>query len=600
MQSFQYTPFVYLPAIAALLSVLLAFYLWDHRKTSGAKSAAVLLLALFVWSTGYCLEVTGVELLTKLFWEKFQYFGIVTLPVALFVFSLEFSGRKSWITTSRLIALLIVPAITLLLVLSNDWHRQIWSEWYLESIGGTSILHLDPGMVFWISSIYNFILLAASTVLIIQASIRRPQTYRGQVASLWAGIIAPWFGYAISSFGLFQIPIDLAPLAFTMTGLAIAWNIYNYHLQNIAPVAFETVIDSMSDALFILDMENKIVDVNPAGQRTLQRSASEIIGHNANEVFIDYSDLIDLYQNAINIREEIALENDSQNHYYELSISPLTDHQDKILGRAIVLHDISDRKRAENAMLLARDQALEASRAKSHFLARVGHELRTPLGVIRGYADLLKEPAYGALSELQIKAVEEIIDSTQRVSDMVSELLDEARLAAGAVQLEIKPFTPALLLKDVQEKLSILAKQKGLALTSNLDPKLPNQLLGDPKRINQMVTNLASNSIKFTKEGEVSVRFYQRGKKQWAMEVTDTGPGIPEEAQENIFEPFRQADGSIARKYGGTGLGLSIVKHLTGMMDGKITVKSKLGVGSTFTITLPLEIQADKLDHLLS
>ena len=599
MQSFQYTPFVYLPAIAALLSVLLAFYLWDHRKTSGAKPAAVLLLALFVWSTGYCLEVMGVELLTKLFWEKIQYFGIVTLPVALLVFSLEFSGRKSWITTSRLIALLVVPAITLLLVLSNDWHRQIWSEWYLESIGGTSILHLEPGMVFWIGSIYNYILLAASTALIIQASIRRPQTYRGQVASLLAGIVVPWFGYAILNFGLFQIPIDLTPLAFTITGLTIAWNIYNYQLQNIAPVAFETVIDSMSDALFILDMENKIVDVNPAGQRTLQRSASEIIGHNANEVFIDYSDLIDLYQNAINIREEIALENDSQNHYYELSISPLTDHQDKILGRAIVLHDISDRKRAENAMLMARDQALEASRAKSHFLARVGHELRTPLGVIRGYADLLKEPAYGALSELQIKAVEEIIDSTQRVSDMVSELLDEARLAAGAVQLEIKPFTPALLLKDVQEKLSILAQQKGLALTSNLDPKLPNQLLGDPKRINQMVTNLASNSIKFTKEGEVSVRFYQRGKKQWALEVTDTGPGIPEEAQENIFEPFRQADGSIARKYGGTGLGLSIVKHLTGMMDGKITVKSEVGVGSTFTITLPLEIQADKLDHQL-
>ncbi len=250
-------------------------------------------------------------------------------------------------------------------------------------------------------------------------------------------------------------------------------------------------------------------------------------------------------------------------------------------------------------MLMARDQALEASRAKSHFLARIGHELRTPLGVIRGYADLLKEPAYGTLSELQAKAVGEIIDSTQRVSDMVSELLDEARLAAGAVQLEIKPFTPALILKDVQEKLSVLAQQKGLALTSVLDPKLPTQLLGDPTRINQMVTNLASNSIKFTKEGEVSLRFYQRSKKQWAIEVTDTGPGIPKKAQEDIFEPFRQADGSIARKYGGTGLGLSIVKHLTGMMDGKITVKSKVGAGSTFTITLPLETQVEKRTHRL-
>ncbi|MBN1450675.1 MAG: PAS domain S-box protein [Anaerolineales bacterium] len=599
MQSFQYTPYVYPVAIAALLSALLAFYLWDHRKIPGAKPAAVLSLALFVWSFGYCLEILGVELPTKLFWEKIQYFGIVTLPVALFVFSLEYSRRKSWLTNSRLAALLIVPGIALFLAISNDWHQQMWSDWDLETIGGVSILHLEPGIAFWVNSIYTYILLVASTFLILQALIRHPKTYRGQVASMLAGIIAPWLGYAISTLGLFQLPIDLTPLAFAITGLAIAWNIYNYQLQNIAPIAFETVIDSMNDALFILDMENNIVDVNPAGQRTLQRSADEIIGRNARDVFVEYTDLLDLYQHAINIREEIALETDSQNHYYELSISPLTDHQDKILGRAIVLHDISDRKRAENAMLMARDQALEASRAKSHFLARVGHELRTPLGVIRGYADLLKEPAYGALSELQAKAVGEIIDSTQRVSDMVSELLDESRLAAGAVQLEIKPFTPALILKDVQEKLSVLAQQKGLALTSALDPKLPTQLLGDPKRINQMVTNLASNSIKFTKEGEVSVRFYQRSKNQWAMEVTDTGPGIPKKAQEDIFEPFRQADGSIARKYGGTGLGLSIVKHLTGMMDGKITVKSKVGAGSTFTITLPLETQTEKRTHRL-
>ena len=600
MQSFQYTPYVYPLAIAALLSVLLAFYLWDHRKTSGAKAAAALWLALFIWIAGHCLEILGVELPTKLFWEKIQYFGLVVLPVALFVFSLEFSGRKSWITSSRLVALLVVPTITLLLALSNDWHRQLWTDWALESVGGTSVLNLEPGIAFWVSSIYNYILLAISTVLIVQATIRHPKTYRGQTASMLAGIIAPWLGYAISNFGLFQLPIDLTPIAFTLTGLAIAWNIYNYQLQNIARIAFETVIDSMSDALFILDMENQIVDVNPAGQRTLQRSVDEIIGRDASEVFIDYGDLLDLYQNAINIREEIALENDSQNHYYELSISPLTDHQDKILGRAIVLHDISDRKKAENAMLMARDQALEASRAKSHFLARVGHELRTPLGVIRGYADLLKEPAYGELSELQLKALAEIIDSTQRVSDMVSELLDEARLAAGAVQLDIKPFTPTLILKDVQEKLSVLANQKGLALNTDLDPKLPPQLVGDPKRINQMVTNLASNSIKFTKEGGVHIRFYQRSKKQWAMEVKDTGPGIPKEAQDDIFEPFRQADNSIAKKYGGTGLGLSIVKHLTGMMNGKIAVKSRVGVGSTFTITLPIETPDEKRDYRIS
>jgi signal transduction histidine kinase len=177
---------------------------------------------------------------------------------------------------------------------------------------------------------------------------------------------------------------------------------------------------------------------------------------------------------------------------------------------------------------------------------------------------------------------------------MVGELLDEARLAAGAVQLEIKTFSPAEILQDVKQKLSVLADQKKLGLTAELDPDLPSQIVGDPTRIHQMVTNLTSNSIKFTRKGEVGIRFYLHDTNKWALEVMDTGPGIPKEAHEDIFEPFRQADSSIPRIFGGTGLGLSIVKHLTNLMGGEITVKSEVGNGSTFTVFLPLETKASE------
>ena len=190
-------------------------------------------------------------------------------------------------------------------------------------------------------------------------------------------------------------------------------------------------------------------------------------------------------------------------------------------------------------------------------------------------------PDMKKVAELQAKAVSEIIDSTDRISGMVGELLDEARLAAGAVQLESKPFKPAEILQDVKEKLSVLAGQKSLELTAELDSELPDQIIGDPTRINQMVTNLTSNSIKFTKKGKVGIRFYLHDTNQWAFEVT-------EEAHESIFEPFRQADSSIPRIFGGTGLGLSIVKHLTNLMEGQIIVESEVGSGSTFTVFLPL------------
>lgn len=590
MQSFHYTSYASLLVLAVLLSASIAIYNWNRRAVPGARPAAALMVAVFVWSMGYLLQFMGVELETKLFWAKIQYLGIVSLPLALFLFALSYSSQYEWLTKQKFLILIIIPAATLLMVLSNTSHRLIWSEWSLEPVrSDIALLRLEHGPAFWVHLIYAYSLLVASTYLIVRALIRRPREYRGQIVSILVAIAIPWLTNAVSNL---VYNIDLTPFAFPISGIATAWSIYKYHLFERPPNAYETVIASMKDAVFILDMRNRIVNVNPAGQQLLALPRDGILGQHTSDVFKNRTDFLDSYQHALNIREEVTINGVGDKRHYELSISPLTDRFDKILGRAVILHEISDRKQAENAMANARDQALESSRIKSEFLARVSHELRTPLGVIRGYADLLSEPVYGILSEVQSKAVSEIIDSTQRISDMVAELLDEARLAAGAVQLEIKPFNPVEILDDVRKKMSVLANQKNLALGAEIDPALPEKLVGDPVRINQMVTNLTSNSIKFTRQGKVNIRFYMLESDKWALEVTDTGPGIPREAHESIFEPFRQADSSIPRIFGGTGLGLSIVKHLTSLMDGKITVQSEVGNGSIFTVILPLNADA--------
>jgi len=261
---------------------------------------------------------------------------------------------------------------------------------------------------------------------------------------------------------------------------------------------------------------------------------------------------------------------------------------DKVIGFQALARDITAIKEAHEALRIARDQALEASRAKSQLLSKVSHELRTPLGGILGYAELLHDNTFGELNAGQKKAAHEIMDSANYLTNMVNELLDEAQTRANTTMLQEAVFSPASLLKQSTSGTEVLANKKGLKLITSLDPNLPFELRGDERRLRQIIINLVGNAIKFTKEGSVSVQFQNADDEYWAIRVIDTGMGVPKEAQAYIFEPFRQVDSTITRDNRGIGLGLSITKQLVDLMGGRITIESEIGKGSTFTILLPI------------
>lgn len=239
-------------------------------------------------------------------------------------------------------------------------------------------------------------------------------------------------------------------------------------------------------------------------------------------------------------------------------------------------------------LIIARDQALAANHLKTELLAKVSHELRTPLGAIMGFAEMLEGGVYGSNSAEQQQALSEIIESSQYLASLVNELLNQAQLESGRLKLETSTFTPTALIEPIFSKMKILAQTKGLTLQSDIADDFPATLRGDLTRLQQILVNLISNAIKFTERGMVKVRLYRPYLHQYAIQITDTGIGIPTEAQAYIFEPFRQVDGSLTRTQAGTGLGLSIVKQLTELMGGQIYVDSQPGFGSTFTVLLPL------------
>jgi len=254
-------------------------------------------------------------------------------------------------------------------------------------------------------------------------------------------------------------------------------------------------------------------------------------------------------------------------------------------GLLFYMLDAARQLRAANqALERAQDAALEASEAKSAFLAMMSHELRTPMNGVLGLTHALR----GArLEGRHARYLEMIEKSGQGLMTILNDILDLSKIEAGKLELDVAPFDLRDLLDHVGVMWSETARGKGLALTLEIDPATPEWVLGDVARVRQILLNLISNAVKFTDDGGVTVRAASVAGRV-VLSVSDTGVGMTDEQRARLFSPFVQGDRSIARRFGGTGLGLAICRHLADLMGGEVAVESAPGRGSTFTVTLPL------------
>jgi PAS domain S-box-containing protein len=349
----------------------------------------------------------------------------------------------------------------------------------------------------------------------------------------------------------------------------------------------QAILESIADGVVVFDENGQAIVANDATTYLLSRPNDQIIHYNVETMLRQANQQDEEREKVIRAVRDKRLKSSSRVKFgwgektLSVSVAPVRDGSGETTGTVVVFRDYT--------------REAEVDRMKSAFVSMVSHELRTPLNAILGYADMLKEEVFGTLSEGQLATIQRVSANGQRMLGLVNNLLDQAQIEAGKITISMTPFDPNSLIEDLRSATGVLGEQKGLQLEYTVDSAVPNLVISDRHRLHQVLVNLVGNAIKFTERGKVSVRVFLPDKEHWTLEVTDTGSGIPREAQSYIFEPFRQVDGSETRHHAGTGLGLAIVKQLVNLLGGEITLISTVGRGSTFSVILPLIVEKEKV-----
>ncbi|WP_319507212.1 PAS domain S-box protein [uncultured Methanolobus sp.] len=365
--------------------------------------------------------------------------------------------------------------------------------------------------------------------------------------------------------------------------------------------------DNSTDVIWTMDIDGRFTYVSPSVQKLRGYTPEEVIKQKPEEFLTSaslqhYSEGIKLVAKVVQTGahfppQRFELEQpckDGSGVWTEATIGGMYNEQDEFIGILGVSRDIKERKELENTLIIEKEKAQEATKAKSEFLANMSHEIRTPMNGVIGMTGLLLDTE---LSDEQRHYAETVRLSGESLLQLINDILDFSKIEAGKLELEMVDFDLHSMLDDFASMVSVRAHEKELEFICAPAPDVPACVQGDPGRLQQVLTNLAGNAVKFTHEGEVVVQVTLESQTDTEVmlrfSVRDTGVGIPENKKHDLFGKFYQVDASTTRQYGGTGLGLAISKQLVEMMGGDIGVESEKGKGSEFWFRISLVKQPE-------
>ncbi len=559
----QTIPYIIPLIIAGFIPLALASYLFRKKKSRVSIIFALVMIATSFWAFSYGLELAVEGLSATVFWNKFKFFAITTVPVFWISFALEYTGRKKWVNLRNIALLLAIPAIIIFSVWTNPFHNLFYTKLELNQLGGLARVAIagNGGPAFAFHSAYSYFLIVLGAVLIIFQVTKLHRSYLKQALVLVAGTLTPLLGNAIYLAGVLPLPADydITPVLFLAPGLAFTWSVLSFRFLDVVPVARDAVFEEIRDAAFVLDKEDRIVDFNKSAVDMLEEGylvppEGDLIGKEINEVFPDGIDLIG-GEGEEGVKET-ELEGEEDRRFYDVRVSSLSDDRGELMARVMILRDITGRVESEERQDLL------------HSLLR--HDLKNKVTVMDGYLDLLKG------SELSGEQGE-YLEKLQKVCEDSDDLIEKVRtLRKIGEEEESRKTNLNSILEDVVEERKTQAEEKDIELSYK---KCEEVVYGGPL-LEELFSNLVENSIKHSGCGLIRISCDVDGE-DLIVNVEDDGCGISDEDKREVLER-----GVSKGDTGGSGLGMFLVRQIAEGYGGGMEVKdSELG-GAKFEIRL--------------
>ncbi len=569
--------------MGVLVCFVMILLVWMAKPTVQQKILLVGTICTFLDMTGYFLELQSVSEEAARLSIKVEYIGTTMGLLSFLYFSCLYSTHlgdwhvrliKRFYAVNHLFILVVVFTIDFNTIFYRKVERVVRNGYYLWSI--------DPGPVYYWWFITTMVLGFLITFIVLQSALehrgeKRPELFLLCLASLLP--ICLWFLRMAGVFGYY----DPYPMSMMITECFLVFIMYKYRLFDTVKTAKDRVIDNIREGILVTDHNGEVIYLN----REISRIFPEVDWKNRRMVEERVFRFLEDHRDGF-----MTL----KNQYYQWKSGEILDDNRRRAGVLYRISDITEGHLYTRQLISLKEEAERANAAKSIFLAHMSHEIRTPINAVLGMNEMiLRESCSDTIKDY----ARNIQNAGKILLSIINDILDLSKIESGQMEIVEKDYHLGKMLIDIENMVTMRAEENSLALHIQANPMLPEALHGDEQRIKQCIINFLTNSLKYTREGQVTLQVDFTDKDKDTIDlritVTDTGIGIEEDKLAILFEPFVRLDRSKNEHIEGTGLGLSITKKLIDRMEGCLSVESVYGRGSVFSFTLPQKVAGPDL-----